>query len=167
MEQNKYGLTGWCAATVLVSAFLLFQVQPMISKMILPWFGGSPAVWTTCMLFFQVFLLAGYLYAHLLDRLPRTRWQGLIHVTLLVAALWVLPIVPDPVWKPLDSGQPQWRILTLLAANVGLPYFLLAASCAFGPGLVQSRVSRPVPLPTLRIVQYRLAGGAAFLSVLD
>ena len=76
MEQNKYGLTGWCAATVLVSAFLLFQVQPMVSKMILPWFGGSPAVWTTCMLFFQVFLLVGYLYAHLLDRLPRTRWQG-------------------------------------------------------------------------------------------
>ncbi len=138
MEQNKYGLTGWCAATVLVSAFLLFQVQPMISKMILPWFGGSPAVWTTCMLFFQVFLLAGYLYAHLLDRLPRTRWQGLIHVTLLVAALWVLPIVPDPVWKPLDSGQPQWRILTLLAANVGLPYFLLAASAP----LVQAWFSR-------------------------
>ncbi len=128
MGQNKYGLTGWCAATVLVSAFLLFQVQPMVSKMILPWFGGSPAVWTTCMLFFQLFLLAGYLYAHLLDRLPSTRLQGIIHAAMLIAALCVLPIVPDPAWKPLDSSQPQWRILTLLAANVGLPYFLLAAS---------------------------------------
>ncbi len=126
--QNKVGLTGWCAATVLVSAFLLFQVQPMVSKMILPWFGGGPAVWTTCMLFFQVFLLAGYLYAHLLDRLPNSRWQGLVHAVLLVAALCVLPIMPDATWKPVDSSQPQWRILKLLAANVGLPYFLLASS---------------------------------------
>ncbi len=128
MGQSKFGLTGWCAATVLVSAFLLFQVQPMVSKMILPWFGGSPAVWTTCMLFFQVFLLVGYLYAHLLDRLPNTRWQGIIHVTLLIAALCVLPIVPDPAWKPVGSSNPQWRILALLAASVGLPYLLLAAS---------------------------------------
>ncbi len=138
MGQNKSGLTGWCAATVLASAFLLFQVQPMVSKMILPWFGGSPAVWTTCMLFFQVFLLVGYLYAHLLDRLPSTRWQGIIHVTLLLAALCVLPIVPDPIWKPADSSDPQWRILALLAASVGLPYLLLASSAP----LVQAWYSR-------------------------
>ena len=71
MGETRRGLTGWSAATVLVSAFLLFQVQPMVSKMILPWFGGGPSVWTTCMLFFQLFLLAGYAYAHALERLPR------------------------------------------------------------------------------------------------
>ena len=76
MGETRRGLTGWSAATVLVSAFLLFQVQPMVSKMILPWFGGGPSVWTTCMLFFQVFLLAGYAYAHALERLPRTRVGG-------------------------------------------------------------------------------------------
>ena len=128
MATGKRGLTGWAAATILVSAFLLFQVQPMVSKMILPWFGGGPSVWTTCMLFFQVFLLAGYAYAHALERLPRTRIAGLIHVILLAAALAVLPILPSDSWKPLDSSQPQWRIVVLLAANVGLPYFLLSAS---------------------------------------
>jgi len=122
------GLAGWCAATVLVSAFLLFLVQPMISKMILPWFGGSPAVWTTCMLFFQAFLLAGYAYAHFLDRFPRTRLQGAFHLVLLVAALFVLPITPSVAWKPVGSAQPQWHILVLLTVSVGLPYFLLASS---------------------------------------
>lgn len=138
MDQERRGLTGWCAATVLVSAFLLFQVQPMVSKMILPWFGGSPAVWTSCMLFFQLFLLLGYLYAHLLDLLPRTRWQGIIHLTLLAAAAIALPIVPEPSWKPVDSSHPQGRILLLLAANVGLPYLLLASSAP----LIQTWYSR-------------------------
>jgi hypothetical protein len=138
MESAKRGLTGWAAATVLISAFLLFQVQPMVSKMILPWFGGGPSVWTTCMLFFQVFLLAGYAYAHALERLPRTRWAGLIHAVLLVVALTVLPILPSDSWKPTDSSQPQWRIVLLLAANVGLPYFLLSASAP----LVQAWYSR-------------------------
>ncbi|MHB8970030.1 MAG: spermidine synthase [Pirellulaceae bacterium] len=138
MGETRRGLTGWAAATVLVSAFLLFQVQPMVSKMILPWFGGGPSVWTTCMLFFQVFLLAGYAYAHALEQLPRTRVAGMIHLVLLVAALAVLPILPGETWKPHDSSQPQWRIVTLLAANVGLPYFLLAASAP----LVQAWYSR-------------------------
>lgn len=128
MAKTRRGLSGWCAATVLVSAFLLFLVQPMISKMILPWFGGSPAVWTTCMLFFQVFLLAGYAYAHFLDRLPSTRSQGTLHLILLVAALFVLPITPGVAWKPIGSDQPQWHILLLLTVCVGLPYFLLASS---------------------------------------
>ena len=138
MNESRGALIGWSAATVLVSAFLLFQVQPMISKMILPWFGGSPAVWTTCMLFFQVFLLGGYAYAHLLDRLSGTKWQGVIHLALLLTALIVLPITPEADWKPTDSAAPQWRILALLTANVGLPYFLLASSAP----LVQAWFSR-------------------------
>ena len=78
-EQRGVGLAWWAAATIFVSAFLLFQVQPVISKKILPWFGGSPAVWTTCMLFFQVLLLGGYAYAHWLTHTFRPRMQGIIH----------------------------------------------------------------------------------------
>src|SRR5262249_16222674 len=72
-------LAWWAAATIFVSAFLLFQVQPVISKTILPWFGGSPAVWTTCVLFFQLVLLAGYAYSHALIRYVSPRWQGALH----------------------------------------------------------------------------------------
>src|SRR5689334_24206383 len=92
------------AATIFISAFLLFQVQPLISKFILPWFGGSPAVWTTCMLFFQLTLFAGYAYAHLLTRFFSHRWQGIIHLTLLVVAVAIsLPTVaPSVAWKPID-----------------------------------------------------------------
>lgn len=141
MGETRRGLAGWSAATVLVSAFLLFQVQPMVSKMILPWFGGSPSVWTMCMLFFQAVLLAGYSYAHALERVPRTRVAGLVHLGLLASAvviLLLLPILPAPAWKPPDSARPQLRILTLLAAHVGLPYFLLSASAP----LVQAWYSR-------------------------
>lgn len=115
------------AVTILLSAFLLFQVQPLIAKRILPWFGGSPAVWTTCMLFFQVLLLAGYTYAHWLSRL-KGRQQLVIHALLLVAACAVLPIEPDVSWKPTDSEAPSMRILLLLAATVGLPYLLLSTT---------------------------------------
>ena len=129
------------AITILVSAFLLFQVQPLISKFILPWFGGSPAVWTTCMLFFQVVLFAGYTYAHLSSRLLTQRWQAVVHLVLLAAALCTLPIGPDPSWKPTDPTHPTLRILALLAANVGLPYFALSST---GP-LVQVWWSRAFP----------------------
>ena len=111
----------------LLSAFLLFQVQPLISKFILPWFGGSPGVWTTCMLFFQVVLFGGYAYAHGLTRLPR-RWQGLVHGVLVLGALACLPITPDAGWKPVGDEDPAGRILLLLGATVGLPYFVLSST---------------------------------------
>lgn len=115
------------AALSLLSAFLLFQVQPIISKFILPWFGGSPGVWTTCMLFFQVVLFAGYAYAHTLTLLPR-RWQGVLHGLLLGAAIAMLPIAPGEMWKPTGSEDPALRILLLLLASVGLPYFVLSST---------------------------------------
>ena len=114
-------------ALSLLSAFLLFQVQPIISKFILPWFGGSPGVWTTCMLFFQIVLFAGYAYAHALTLLPR-RWQGILHGLLLGAAIALLPIAPSEVWKPTGAEDPALRILLLLAASVGLPYFVLSST---------------------------------------
>jgi hypothetical protein len=118
------------ALVIFISAFLLFQVQPLISKFILPWFGGGPAVWTTCMLFFQSLLFAGYAYAHFSVKRLKPATQGLVHVILLVAALAVsLPsIAPSAWWKPEGSDYPTWRIMALLAVNVGLPYLLLSAT---------------------------------------
>jgi SAM-dependent methyltransferase/small basic protein len=116
------------AVTILLSAFLLFQVQPIIAKMILPWFGGSAAVWTTCMLFFQLLLVAGYAYSHWSMRSLKPRTQTLVHLALLAAAIAALPILPDAGWKPAGESDPSLRILGLLAASVGLPYFLLATT---------------------------------------
>ena len=131
----------WSAATIFLGAFLLFQVQPIISKMILPWFGGGPAVWTTCMLFFQVLLLGGYAYSHFLISSRNIKRQTIIHVAILVIAALTLPIMPDAGWKPLDGTQPTLRILLLLAANVGFPYFILSST---GP-LVQAWYARFYP----------------------
>jgi hypothetical protein len=114
--------------TILLGAFLLFQVQPLVSKAILPWFGGCPAVWTTCMLFFQTLLFGGYLYAHLLQRWLAPRRQIVVHLLLVVAALAMLPMLPGPAYKPADDSNPTWRILWLLTATVGLPYFALSAT---------------------------------------
>lgn len=111
----------------LLSAFLLFQVQPVISKFILPWFGGSPGVWTTCMLFFQVVLFAGYAYAHALTRL-RPRTQFIVHSVLVFGALICLPIAPGDGWKPAGDEDPVGRILLLLLGTVGLPYFVLSST---------------------------------------
>jgi len=124
----------------LLGAFLLFQVQPVISKFILPWFGGSPGVWTMCMLFFQVALFGGYSYAHLLSR-RRPLTQAWVHVVLLGLAVALLPIVPGADLKPEGTANPAWRIVLLLLATVGLPYFVLSATSP----LVQVWYSRVYP----------------------
>jgi SAM-dependent methyltransferase len=116
------------AVTIFTSAFLLFQIEPVIAKMVLPWFGGSAAVWTTCLLFFQTVLLAGYLYAHVTVKRLRPRAQIGLHIALLAASLLLLPVIPNPAWKPLGSEDPSWRILGLLAVTLGLPYLLLSAT---------------------------------------
>jgi len=116
------------AVTIFLSSFLLFLVQPLIARLILPWFGGSAAVWTTCMLFFQVLLLAGYAYAHLVIRKLEGRPAAIVHTVLLAAAIALLPISPSEAWKPAGEDEPISRILLLLGATVGLPYFLLAST---------------------------------------
>jgi SAM-dependent methyltransferase len=116
------------ALTIVVSAFLLFQVQPVIAKIILPWFGGSAAVWTTCLLFFQMVLLLGYLYSHAVIRYLKPRAQMLLHAGLLLASVVVLPIYPNVSWKPVGAAEPTLQILGLLAVTVGLPYFLLSTT---------------------------------------
>src|SRR5689334_16752240 len=114
--------------TIFLSAFLLFQVQPIIAKIILPWFGGSSAVWSTCMLFFQLVLLLGYLYAHWLHRVRGTKRQAVVHTLLLAASLIALPILPSASWKPTGPENPSLRILALLAVTIGLPYFMLSST---------------------------------------
>jgi hypothetical protein len=95
-----YGLT------IFLSAFLLFQVQPLIGKMILPWFGGSASVWTTCMLFFQMVLLLGYFYSHWVVRFLSPSRQSLIHGSLILLALLLMPITASPDWKPTGAENP-------------------------------------------------------------
>jgi SAM-dependent methyltransferase len=113
---------------IFASALLLFEVEPIIAKIILPWFGGVAAVWAVCLLFFQVVLLLGYSYAHLLTRWLPLRGQGHFHAVLLLASLLLLRIAPRDAWKPAGPGHPVLRILLLLCATVGLPYFLLSTT---------------------------------------
>jgi hypothetical protein len=116
------------ALAIFTSAFLLFQVEPIIAKMILPWFGGVAAVWAVCLLFFQAVLLLGYSYAHVLTRRFALSAQGRVHAALLVASLLVLRISPRETWKPAGPEHPVLRILLLLLATVGLPFFVLSTT---------------------------------------
>ena len=129
------------ALTVFVSAFLLFLVQPVIAKQILPWFGGSAAVWTTCLVFFQCMLLAGYFYADWTTRKLSPKSQAILHVTLIAVAMVLLPIIPDIAWKPSGAEEPGMRILLLLTATIGLPYFLISTTSP----LVQAWFSKSYP----------------------
>src|ERR1700704_6681769 len=106
------------AATVFLSAFLLFLVQPLLAKQILPWFGGAAIVWTLCMVFFQLVLLLGYAYAHWLTKRVAGTRQSAIHIALLAASLLLLPVAPDAAWKPVGGDTPVWRIIELLFATV-------------------------------------------------
>ncbi len=129
------------ALTIFVSAFLLFLVQPVIAKQILPWFGGTAAVWTTCLVFFQFALLAGYFYSDWTTRKLTAKQQAIVHLVLIVIALFLLPIMPDVAWKPKGDENPSLRILLLLGATIGLPYFLLATTSP----LVQAWFARAHP----------------------
>lgn len=125
------------APTIFLSAFLLFVVQLILGKFILPWFGGAPAVWTTCMLFFQVLLLLGYAYAHLLSARFSPRNQARLHISLLLGSVallgllfwkWHSPILPSDAWKPASPERPVWQILRLLGVSVGFPFFILSST---------------------------------------
>lgn len=129
------------AFTIFLSSFLLFLIQPIFAKLILPWFGGAAGVWITCLVFFQVVLLVGYLYAHFVAERLRPKPQVLLHAGLLAVSLFLLPVIPGPLWKPSGGEHPALRILTLLTAVLGLPYFLLSTT---GP-LLQFWYSRRWP----------------------
>ena len=122
-------------------AFLLFQVQPLVSKAILPWFGGCPAVWTTCMLFFQVVLFAGYCYAHLLQRWLPPRRQAAVHLALVVGGAGVAADSAGTYWKPHDGSNPTWQILLLLDRHGGASVFRPFGDQPAGSGVVQRRLA--------------------------
>jgi hypothetical protein len=124
--------------TIFTSAFLLFLIQPIVSKHILPWFGGSAAVWAVSLSFFQVLLLAGYAYADWTSRRLAPRVQVLLHIALLAVGLLTLRVLADGSWKPVGDEDPMWRIVLTLGASIGLPYFLLSST---GP-LIQSWTAR-------------------------
>lgn len=145
------------AATIFLSSFLLFLVQPIIAKQILPWFGGSAAVWTTCLVFFQAVLLAGYGYADLTTRLGLRR-QAMLHVGLLVVSLACVPILASSGWKPQGDEEPVGRILLLLLVTIGLPYFLLSTTTPLLQAWYWQRFRTAVP--------YRLFALSNFASLL-
>ena len=147
------------ACTIFLSAFLLFLVQPVIAKQILPWFGGAAAVWATCLVFFQSVLLLGYAYADWTMRHLSPRRQAWLHLTLLAISLLALPIIPDAHWKPGGTGgEPTLLILGLLGATIGLPYFLLSTTSPLVQAWFWQRFRHAVP--------YRLFALSNFASLL-
>src|SRR5437868_12549180 len=117
--------------TICLGAFLLFSIQLLLGKYFLPWFGGTPAMWTTCMFFFQVLLLAGYAYAHALANRFSPRAQAIVHCLLLAAGLgllaflaviWGSPVTPSLSWRPHGNERPVWNLIVLLTVSAGLPY---------------------------------------------
>jgi hypothetical protein len=136
------------ALCIFLSAFLLFQIQPLIARYILPWFGGTPAVWSTVQMFFQLLLTGGYAYANWMVKNSKRR--EVLHLILLVISLvilavlgviWKSPITPDASWKPQGLDSPIWGISKLLLISVGLPYFLLSTNSP----LIQTWFNRCYP----------------------
>jgi hypothetical protein len=114
--------------SVFISAFLVFQIQPIISKIILPWFGGGASIWTTCMLFFQSFLLVGYLYAFILTKILRVKYQIIFHLVCLLLSLFLLPNSIADIQNTQISGTPTWSVLKVLFFSLGFPYLILSAN---------------------------------------
>jgi hypothetical protein len=116
------------AAAVILGASLLFLVQPLIARIILPWFGGASSVWSAALLFFQSCVLAGYAYAHWLTKALAPRRQFIVHAGLLVLSCALLPILPAESWRPTSADDPTLRILALLTASVGLQALVLCST---------------------------------------
>lgn len=164
-NKSQVGLVGLIVlfgTTIFLGAFLLFQVQPLIGRFLLPWFGGTPDVWTTCMLFFQLFLLAGYGWAHLNSRWFSLRQQAINQVLLLILAAATLSIVPAESLKPTPEDNPLFKILLICSVCVGLPYFILSTT---GP-MLQAWFARLFP----GVIPYRfyaLGNAGSLLALLS
>lgn len=150
------------ATTVFLSAFLLFQIQPIVGKMILPWFGGSSSVWSVCIVFFQAALLLGYAYVHWLHEKLAPRQQLRLHMALLLVSLLALPVAADPSWKGVALEHPGWNVLAVLATAVGIPYLLLSTT---GP-LMQAWYARTFSAAVTSAHPYRLYALSNLASML-
>jgi hypothetical protein len=151
----------FCSLAVFLSAFLLFLIEPLFAKAILPWFGGSAAVWSVCLVFFQSALLLGYFYADVTKRL-NPRIQVAIHITLLFLCFVLLPVSPNPFWRPHPGEDPAWRILGLLTVSLGMPYVLLSATSP----LLQSWYARSLPRSSPYHL-FSLSNAASLLALLS
>lgn len=141
------------AISIFLSAFLLFQIQPMFGKILLPWYGGTPTVWSTILLFSQVVLTVGYAYAYWLLGRSRERLQGTVHLIILgislilllaTSLIWPSPLSPDTSWRSPGNEQPIWEILRILVVAIGIPFLVLAANST----LMQAWFHRDYPAPT-------------------
>lgn len=150
------------ATTVFLSAFLLFQIQPLIAKMILPWFGGSSSVWSTCMVFFQLELLLGYAYVHWSHVKLSPRSQVIVHAILLLLSLAMLPVAANPMWRTVSESYPVLSVLAVLVMAVGAPYLMLSTT---GP-LMQAWYVRSLPPATTSAHPYRLYALSNLASML-
>lgn len=149
------------AAAVFVGAFLIFLVQPMVGKRILPWFGGAPAVWTLCLAFYQSVLFLGYAWAHLLIRFLAPGWQVVAHGAAVALALVALPVLPDDTWQPHGVASPSGRILAMLAANVALPFLVLASTGPLAQAWFARRHPQRSPYPL-----YAVSNAASLAALL-
>ena len=150
------------ATTVFLSAFLLFQVQPIVAKMILPWFGGASSVWSVCLVFFQVELLLGYAYVHWMHERLAPQRQMLLHGALLALSLLTLPVVANPAWRDALPDSPSLAVLLVLATTVGAPYLLLSTT---GP-LMQAWYARSRLFVVSGVQPYRLYALSNLASML-
>lgn len=114
--------------TIFLSAFLLFSIQPMFTKMVLPTLGGAPMVWNTAMMFFQGVLLLGYLYAHFVAQIKNVRTQTIIHFLLLMIAAIFVPITKAKGWEPPTTKMPVFWLLQFFTVSIGLPFFAISAT---------------------------------------
>ena len=162
MSQPFFFVTRRYLLPTFLGAFLLFAVQPMAGKRVLPPFGGGPAVWTTCMLLFQALLLAGYAYAHLVSTRLTRRAQITLHMALLGASVVLLPRMAQPeTWKsPAGLHDPAWAILLLLASTIGLPYFMLSTTGPLIQAWARDNEASPYRL-------YALSNAASFLALVS
>ncbi len=158
------------ALTIFISALLLFLVQPLIGKVVLPWFGGSASVWSAAMLFFQLLLLVGYAYSHLVIRRLRPRRQILLHLGLVASSLvlmglhlmrWRTPITPHAGWAPMGDRPPIVQLLLTLTASVGLPYLVLSTTSPLVQAWYADRYPDRTPYPL-----YALSNAGSILALI-
>src|SRR5262245_23335865 len=128
MTEGRVATRALFVGSVFSSGFLLFLVQPIVARQLLPWFGGGAGVWSVCLVFFQTVLVLGYAYSHAIARRFSPVTQGRMQSVLLAASLLTLPIVASPRWHPDHSTEPVLRIIAVLTATIGLPYFTLSTT---------------------------------------
>lgn len=148
--------------SVFISAFLVFQIQPIISKIILPWFGGGASVWTTCMLFFQFFLLVGYLYAYVLTKMLRVKYQIVVHLAFLFLSLFLLPYSIADIHNVQTVGTPTWAVLHALFFGLGFPYLILSANTPLMQHWFTSETNRSNPYRL-----YAVSNVGSFLALIS